>query len=82
MIKILKFLNKNTGGTDGITLNYILTQINCSAKLRRKFNFDKKISWSTLHRYLYHHIEKPFGLIVKSKLKKEHISIKKNLVNI
>ena len=30
-----KFSNKNTGGTDGISLNYILSQINSSAKLRR-----------------------------------------------
>ena len=72
-----KFSNKNTGGTDGISLNYILSQINSSAKLRRKLNFDKKISRATLHRFVKHHFGKPYRLRVKPKIKKEHISKRK-----
>ena len=68
-----KFSNKNTGGTDGISLNYILSQINSSTKLRRKLNFDKKISRTTLHRFVNHHFGKPYKLRVKPKIKKEHI---------
>jgi len=67
-----KFNNKRTGGKDGISLNYLLSQINFSKRLRKKLNFHKNICKTTLHNFIKPHFGKPYKLRKKPYFKIEH----------
>ena len=54
---IKKCSNKNTSGKDGISLNYLISQINSCSRLRKKLNFHKKLSKTTLHRFTQINLE-------------------------
>ena len=60
---IKKCSNKSTGGKDGISLNYLISQINNFSTLRKKLNFHKKLSKTTLHRFIRDKFGKPYNFI-------------------
>ena len=74
---IRKCSNKSTGGKDGISLNYLLSQINKCSNLRKKLNFHGKISKTSLHRFIHYKFCKPYKLRKKPMIKPEHIIQKK-----
>ena len=69
---IKKCSNKSTGGKDGISLNYLLSQLNNSKKLRNRLKFRKKLSKTTLHRFIRAKFGKPYKLRKKPLLKEDH----------
>ena len=69
---IKKCSNKSTGGKDGISLNYLLSQLNNSAKLRSRLKFRKKLSKTTLHTFIRSKFGKPYKLRKKPLLKEAH----------
>ena len=75
---IKKCSNKSTGGKDGISLNYLLSQINKCSSLRKRLNFHGKISKTSLHRFIHYKFGRPYKLRKKPKIKPEHIIQKKN----
>ena len=68
---IKKCSNKSTGGKDGISLNYLLSQLNYCARLRSRLKFRKKISKTTLHTFIRAKFGKPYRLRKKPLLKEE-----------
>ena len=74
---IKKCSNKNTGGKDGISLNYLISQINSCSRLRKKLNFHKKLSKTTLHRFIRNKFGKPYKLRKRPLIKPEHSILKK-----
>ena len=75
---IKKCSNKSTGGKDGISLNYLISQINNCSRLRKKLNFHKKLSKTTLHRFIRDKFGKPYKLRKRPFIKPEHSIKKKN----
>ena len=69
---IKKCSNKSTGGKDGISLNYLLSQLNYSVKLRSRLKFKKKISKTTLHSFIRSKFGNPYKLRKKLLLKEHH----------
>lgn len=59
---IKKCSNKSMVGNDGISLNYLISKINSCYRLRKKLNFNKKISKTTLLRFIRAQFGKPYKL--------------------
>jgi hypothetical protein len=75
---IKKCSNKSTGGKDGISLNYLLSQINGCSRLRKRLKFHGKLSKTTLHRFIRDKFGKPYRLRKKPLIKSVHAIQKKN----
>ena len=73
--------NKSTGGKDGISLNYLLSQINFNKRLRKKLNFQKKICKTTLHNFIRAHFGKPYKIRKKPYFKREHLVKRKKFAD-
>jgi len=67
-----KCANKSTGGKDGISLNFLISQINHSKSLRRRLKFTGKISKSSLHRFIHSKFGKTYKIRKKPLLKDDH----------
>lgn len=78
---IKKCSNKSTGGKDGISLNYLLSQINSAPRIRKKLNYYGKISKTTLHNFIKNHFGKCYKLRKKPFLTNEHIQKRKEFAN-
>ena len=69
---IQKCTNKGTGGKDGISLNFLVSQINHSKSLRKRLKFAGKISKTALHRFIHSRFGKTYKIRKKPLLKDSH----------
>ena len=78
---INKCKNKSTGGKDGVSINFLLSQINNCSKIRKKLKFHGKLSKSTLHRFIKKYFGKPYKYRIRPLIKKEHILKRKEFAD-
>ena len=67
-----KASNKSIGGKDVISLNYLVSKINYSKKIRKKLKFHGSITKSSIQRFLFSRFKKPYKARKRLFLKEEH----------